>query len=215
MNKLSLVPTRFNYFFDVHPHSLPRIIKSDVRAFPFCTTTNPDTDDTLQDAFRVFDLPHTFDIDLVKLKKVYLQMMEQSHPDKKQHNKSSLSGSLEASAITSAYDLLRAKHTRAIHLVEVLSGESFQEEIAVGNEFLMEVMELREEVDRSIETGNETMLRKAYVDNAERIEETCRLLGKAIDAMELEEASKQVAALQYWNRIDEAVQEGLHHIEDK
>jgi molecular chaperone HscB len=161
------------------------------------------------DAFRIFDLPHRFSVDEDALKSSYRTLMAEHHPDKDPQN----SDGKEAAIVTRAYDLLRHKHTRATHLLEVL-GRPLEESSTssiVGSGFLFEIMELREAVDC---TDTDEALRPLWKENQVRIGENCKALSEAIDREDLDEALQLTARLQYWNRIDETIRDKMDSVHD-
>jgi len=102
----------------------------------------------------------------------------------------------EATKITQSYEALQDDHERALHLLE-LGGMPMEDTISgaiLGQEFLMEVMELREEVDCAT-AGDE--LDRLRADNKER----------TFAQNDLSEAKRLTAMLQYWKRIDERINE--------
>mmetsp|Transcript_24876 Transcript_24876/g.31307 ORF Transcript_24876/g.31307 Transcript_24876/m.31307 type:complete len:137 (+) Transcript_24876:149-559(+) len=112
----------------------------------------------------------------------------------------------EATKITQSYEALQDDHERALHLLE-LGGMPMEDTISgaiLGQEFLMEVMELREEVDCAT-AGDE--LDRLRADNKERMDDTCEKLGEAFAQNDLSEAKRLTAMLQYWKRIDERINE--------
>ena len=73
---------------------------------------------------------------------------------------------------------------------------------------LMEVMELREEIDEASDDAD--ILRTLLGQNEERMERVVKLLGEAFDWRgDMEEARRLTAQLQYWKRIDEKIVDKL------
>ena len=165
------------------------------------------------DAFRIFGLPRRFSINEQTLKDSYRQLMSELHPDRKhRHPKSS---TLSASAVTRAYDRLRNKHTRATHLMELL-GRPMEESSSgrlVGQEFLLEIMQLREMVDEMGDDDEDRGLKEQWKQNQVRIEETCEQLDEAIEAGDLDKALELTARLQYWNRIEETIRSKIKNVD--
>ena len=114
----------------------------------------------------------------------------------------------EATRISGSYEVLHDDHERALHLLE-LSGMPMEDNVSgdiVGQQFLFQIMELREEVEDS-ESGEG--LRKMYADNKERINDTCEKIKVSFANNDLVEAKRLTAMLQYWKRIDELIIEKL------
>lgn len=132
--------------------------------------------------------------------------MTKYHPDR--HTLKSLTEQEDtaekATTITRSFAVLQDDHERALHLLE-LGGMRMEDNISgeiLGGEFLMEVMELREEIDN---TTSEVELKKLFADNKERMNNTCEKLGVAFSQNDLQEAKRLTAMLQYWKRIDELI----------
>lgn len=114
----------------------------------------------------------------------------------------------EATKISRGYGVLEDDHERALHLLE-LSGMPMEENISgdiVGQEFLFEIMELREEVDNA---SSEIEFKELLIKNKKRMNDTSEKLGAAFAANNLIEAKRLTAILQYWKRIDELIIERL------
>ena len=183
------------------------------------SNNNNVTIDDDDDAFSIFGIPHRFAIDEQALKETYRQLMEEHHPDKQQHNGNDNQHRFQkASSITRAYDRLRRKHTRATHLMELL-GKPMEESssgMLVGQEFLMQIMELRQAVEDAAAVNDhadrEALLRPLWEENKRRIQETCERLDQVIESGDLETALELTARLQYWNRMDETIRVGLESL---
>jgi DnaJ-domain-containing protein 1 len=135
------------------------------------TMPQEEEEDGIMDYFAIFDMPRRYDLDLKELKRRYLRLMTEYHPDKQQYQpqsvqvgeqlSSSSSSSLTAHDITNAYQILTEPHTRANHLLELIGhailedkkchstgGESSSSSSAlVGMDFLLQVLEWRERIE--------------------------------------------------------------------
>ena len=171
--------------------------------------------------FHVLNLPEqTYQIDPTTLKSTYKRLMAQYHPDRYHslHDPSSTSDhpprSMDelhelSSSITRAYDVLSDPHSRAEHLLE-LHDAAITENCSelVDMALLMEVMELREEIDEA--SDDVDILRTLLGQNEERMEKVVKLLGEAFDGRkDMEEARRLTAQLQYWKRIEEKIVDKL------
>ena len=86
---------------------------------------------------------------------------------------------------------------------EVLQGGIEADDGALlGPPFLMEIMELREELEASPDEGRLAELRKR---NQRRLEELGSELALAFAASQLEDARRLTAELQYLHRIEEEI----------
>lgn len=169
-------------------------------------------------AFRVFDLPLRFSIDEQQLRDHYRNLMAQHHPDKQRHQPAAAAVSdtntdMQASTITRSYEKLRHKHTRAMHLMELL-GHAVDESSSgnvVGQGFLMEIMEAREDID-AIEHGADCELQPLLEENKHRMETLALELDHAVQERDFETATQHTARLQYLNRLEETIREKMDTI---
>jgi molecular chaperone HscB len=198
-------------FSTAHPYPWVRIRSTCIRSRQWSAQADQNKNNA-NDSFEILGLERSFSVDPATLKQRYRTLMTDFHPDKHTLKDAGEQDSFErlAAAVTLAYDTLKNPHTRATHLLEVL-GRPMEEGSTgelVGNEFLMEIMEVRETLDST--TGDDA-LRPLLLDNQKRIEETSALLAQAfdIDPPDLERALKLTARLQYWNRIDETLREKM------
>ena len=146
-----------------------------------------------------------------------------------------------SSNVTRGYQILCNDYQRALHLLQLEQQQQRfgakaiiqdnEDLLLSGNiletDFLMHIMELREEVDQT--TSNEH-LERLLQENQQRIAKTCHDLEIVFDKLlqqhdsdhgeeegdhehqygpYLEEAKRQIAMLQYWNRIQESINEKM------
>src|SRR5690348_13372104 len=106
------------------------------------------------DPFALFNLPLSFTIDAAALEKSFLVKARAAHPDFHASNSESQDrASEEASKINEAYAILRSPIRRSEYLLERLGGPTSEGGRDLPPEFLMEVMELREEIEEVRESG--------------------------------------------------------------
>ena len=94
---------------------------------------------------------------------------------------------------------------RATHLLELLGRPLSEEDGAgelLGPAFLMEVMELREELEDAPDEARLVVLRER---NQAQLEALGSELAVAFASLQLDEARKLAAQLQYLNRIHEEI----------
>lgn len=197
----------------------------DTRLFSSCAAAAEEEEPTLEEqqqsttcwnAFDVLGVPERFSLDEKELKTKYRALMGEFHPDRnRQANRVQQELMREkSSAVTQAYQELTSDHTRAAHLM-ALRGKPMTESISqqvVGMDFLMQVMEIREEIE-DISTGSDFELRMLLEQNEERMKETCRAFQEALEQDDLESALKYTARLQYWNRVTETIREKMDSME--
>jgi molecular chaperone HscB len=180
-----------------------------------------DSSKTGRDAFRIFSLPYKFQIDEDALRATYRSIMKDLHPDMQHQNRDDsvqnhledavgATEAMDPSVVTDAYYMLRRPHIRAIHLLEILGYPLKEEANEVQEEFLMEIMELRHEIEAA---DTDVELKPLFDANLQRIAETCRVLHSALEAQNVDAAWKLAGELQYWNRIDETLREKMDSLE--
>jgi molecular chaperone HscB len=165
------------------------------------------------DAFRIFDLPYDFVIDPKALHNAYRNHMMKLHPDRNSQKHPDEQQRLEqqASAVTAAYDILKKPHERARHLLKMFGhGLDEEESTVVDPEFLMEIMEIREDVENKPAEA----LQPLYIENEWRTQECMRQLAQAFQAEDWKAAKTLTAQLQYWNRIHEALLEKMDRFQE-
>lgn len=136
--------------------------------------------------------------------------MKKFHPDRHTLKPKAEQDTLaeKATTISRSYGVLQDDHERALHLLE-LGGMPMEENISgdiVGQQFLLQIMELREEVD---DTKSEHNLKHLLADNKQRMNDTCSELAIAFSKNDFVGAKRMTAKLQYWKRIDELIIEKL------
>ena len=186
------------------------------RLFSSCEEPLPAYEEPVWNAFDVLGVPEKFKIDEADLKKRYRKLMNEYHPDRNRQSAADEQDEMrdKSSAVTQAYQELTSPHKRAAHLM-ALRGKPMDETLSqnvVGMEFLMQVMEVREEVD-NVEPGSDEGLRPLLAENEKRIAETCNDLEKAHEIGDLDRALQLTARLQYWNRVTETIREKMESIE--
>ena len=165
--------------------------------------------------FKTLGIEPKFSQDLSLLKNEYKRLMGELHPDRHAAHKSA--AEMEdlhnmASAVTRAYDIISKPHTRAMHFLDVTGipiNENDNGEI-IGEDFLMKVMMIREEVD----DADSDKVRKEYLnDNNERMEKCCKDLEFAIESENYDLAKQLASELQYWKRVEDTIIESIDNVE--
>jgi DnaJ-domain-containing protein 1 len=158
------------------------------------------------------------------MQKLYRSLMMQYHPDR-QHSTAANAvsdTSDHAAVITAAYNTLRYIHTRHSHRLELI-GRSIDENTTgslVGDDFLMEIMEIRGDIDDAAAAASAAAaktdsssdrLQQMLVANRERILKLNIQITHAwrMDPPDIDYALKLTAMLQYYGRIEEALHEYL------
>jgi len=108
----------------------------------------------MADAFAIFDLSPSFNVDLKALEKSFLTKARAAHPDFHAASSDSQTAAVEESSkLNEAYATLKNPIRRAEHLLDSLGGPTSAEVRDMPPAFLMEVMELREEIEEVRESG--------------------------------------------------------------
>jgi molecular chaperone HscB len=170
------------------------------------------------DAFDLIGLPRRYALDLAELERRYLERSKVVHPDRVVNASPEARARAigDAMALNRAYQVLRRPAARAEHLL-ALRGVAIGENEAVPPTLLMEVLELREELDAA--RGRRDRDAVARIAEGMRARERAELAraGVALDAADaasgaerarlLAEAKAACLALRYVHRTLEALVE--------
>jgi molecular chaperone HscB len=109
--------------------------------------------------FALFGLPQSFELDLAELRRRYLKLSREIHPDRAANAgvREDLRLRLSAQA-NQAYDVLSDPTLRAEYLLELCGGKSATEDKAVPADVLAETLMLREEIDDAKRSDNSAAL---------------------------------------------------------
>jgi molecular chaperone HscB len=109
--------------------------------------------------FSLFGLPQAFDIDPQELRRRYLQLSREVHPDRGGDAGVSDELRLRLSAQANhAYEVLGDPALRAEYLLELSGGNSAAQDKTVPPDVLSETLMLREEIDDAKRSGNAAAL---------------------------------------------------------
>lgn len=155
------------------------------------------------DLFDLLGLPPTFDLDSAELQRAYLSRSAAIHPDLAAGD---AAAARRAAALNQAKRTLEDPERRANALLARLGGPSKEQDRSLPPGFLMEIMEVREE----IESGgrNEPKRAKWEAWAAQRREEHIRLISdlfgrKPVDVAGLAAIRTQLNAWRYIERLIE------------
>ncbi|KIW18717.1 Fe-S protein assembly co-chaperone HscB [Exophiala spinifera] len=158
--------------------------------------------------------PHgPFDIPLSQLKREFLLLQSQHHPDKytsrpTAHQKAMALSSLLNSAYKTLSDpLLRARYLlHHTYGVDITSEDNSTHSGLTDHQTLMEVMEAQEAIE---EAETQEQIDALKDENQARIDETIKLLGEAFEKEDVQLAKTECIRLNYWRSL----QQGLHEWE--
>ncbi|KAJ1865037.1 molecular chaperone [Coemansia sp. RSA 989] len=146
----------------------------------------------------------TFDVDIAQLRRRFLRLQQAVHPDSFSQREDTERQLAEAQSawINHAYATLKDPLQRAHYLLE-LSGRAVREEDQVTNpELLMEVMEMREQIEAATNSEQIATLQK---HNEAEIAAAIRELSQAFAAGNLDAAQREANRLQYLRRAGQAI----------
>jgi molecular chaperone HscB len=106
------------------------------------------------DPFALFDLPRRFDLDRAALQRAYLQRTASLHPDRLSDPIEQAEAAEQAARLNAARAQLADDERRANVLLELLGGPPASGEKTLPDGFLMEMMEVRQEMEEVLETGS-------------------------------------------------------------
>jgi molecular chaperone HscB len=132
------------------------------------------------DYFQVLGLPRRFAVDLAELERRYLELSRAVHPDRvagrAADERSGAAG--QAMELNQAYRAVKRDLPRAEHILR-LEGVTIEDNQPVGQELLMEMLELREELAEAVGSGDRALV--ARLERGARERERAEL-----DALRLE-----------------------------
>jgi len=106
------------------------------------------------DPYALFNLPVSFAVDAAALERAFLTKARAAHPDFHAADAAAQERAVdESSRLNEAYAALKAPIRRADHLLDRLGGPSGADVRDMPPEFLMEIMDLREEIEEVRESG--------------------------------------------------------------
>ncbi|XP_055677265.1 iron-sulfur cluster co-chaperone protein HscB [Lutzomyia longipalpis] len=152
--------------------------------------------DEKKDYFEILDLPRNFNVDSNALTKKFREMQSILHPDKfSSRSQKEQDISLEwSSLVNKAYKTLLAPLKRGEYILEQNGVELPQDNSALDQKFLMEMMERNEEVDAA-ETPED--LKRLQETVKKELEELSAELSKAFDKKRLDEAVAVIVKMKY------------------
>ena len=169
--------------------------------------------DFKQNYFEIFQLPQVFDLDVKDLSERFLQLQKTIHPDKfvDASDKEKRLSMQWATQINEAYSTLKSALPRAIYLLG-LEGEDMAHNPALEPAFLMQQIELREELEE-IELGGTSL------ESLDEFKGEVEAVMKSLEAgfsnfyqgKDLAGAKQVVYKLQFMNKLLVAA----HNVEEK
>ncbi len=169
--------------------------------------------------FELFGIPVSYDVDLERLQRSYRALQKAVHPDRFAHASSQERrvSMQRTSIINQALHTLKHPVERAIHLLQ-LKGVDFtmDNETTMDAAFLMEQMEVREQLENIRETDDPlARLDSLSADIQAGMEHIAADFKQAYAADELDAAREAVRKLQFLFKAAKQIDELTANIEDE
>ena len=155
--------------------------------------------------FELFGLPIQYAIDKAQLSERYRELQKVVHPDRfaSASSQESLLAQQKATLINDGYHVLRDDLRRAQHLLE-LNGIDYHQHQLSDPMFLMEQMELREELEMIAASKDQDRLSSLF-GRAQALQQTCKakLAAHFTESGNIQAACDDVIKLQFLNKLCE------------
>ena len=155
--------------------------------------------------FSLFDLTHSYNVPLPALKSAFLKLQRQVHPDAFSGQDELESRAHEWSELVNkAYKTLsnpleRAEYCLGLKGVEIAESESLEDP-----ELLMEVMEVREQVE---DANTQREIDQIRQENKQSMSETMQRLRLSLEKDDLVDAKAMTVKLRYLSNVDNVCRE--------
>ncbi|XP_019874738.2 iron-sulfur cluster co-chaperone protein HscB [Aethina tumida] len=154
--------------------------------------------------FKVFEIEERYDVDLKNLRNKYRNMQSVLHPDKfstKTDEEKHISEEY-SSLINKAYNSLLTPIARAVHLLNIKGGKIDEEQKIEDPAFLMEIMEINEQIDEA-ETPDD--IRKLNEQNQKVMSELGDKIAQCFNSNNLNGAKDFIIKLKYFTSINNRI----------
>lgn len=121
-----------------------------------------------QDPFDALGLPARFDLDEAELRRRYLSLCAEHHPDRFTNPLDQAEAVRRSAAVNDAYQRLKDPESRANALLGRLGGASAEADPSLPPQLLAEMMETREELEEARQAGDEARVGSILQEAAER-----------------------------------------------
>lgn len=157
------------------------------------------------DPFAIFGLERRFSIDEQALRQAYLKASAEQHPDRFIDPIEQADAVEAMSKLTDAYRVLSDPELRARALLTLSGLELAEDKDKLPPDLLMEVMEVREEMEDAIASSNEAELDRLRAwANGQRdsyLKKLGVLLDEELDASTASQVRLELNALRYMQRM--------------
>ncbi len=166
------------------------------------------------DSFSVLGLPRRYDLDRTRIERAYLARAALVHPDHADGNDTDPDAFLAAAELNRARETLLNPETRAEELLALLGGPAKNQDRSLPDGFLMDLMQVREEIDAGVAAGDrasvEAHLRAAAARRDRHIAEVARLFAASTgERGSLALIRRELNAWRYIERLIEQVREAF------
>lgn len=165
----------------------------------------------MDDPFIRFDLPRRFAIDRQELRRRFLAESAKHHPDRYTDPLDQADAAQRSAEINLAYQTLLDDEQRANVLLSLLGGPDRDQDKSLPPELLMEMMEIRQEMEQAIDQKDQATLHRlhgwAIDQRQQRLTTISRILdaqpafGEPAGASQLKQARLELNALRYIQRM--------------
>jgi len=161
--------------------------------------------------FEIFNLPVSFDIDNAQLSTLYRELQKEIHPDRfagASEQESRLAVQM-TSLVNQAFDTLKMPVSRAHYLLKLAGLDiDHEQDTTMDPMFLMEQMELREEIEAVRSKGDSL----AEIDRLLTSVKT--ILGTVMDEFAKSYASKDYKKAHEWSRKMQFLNKNTQELDD-
>jgi molecular chaperone HscB len=106
------------------------------------------------DPFSRLGLPHRFDLDPADVQRAHLRLVAKLHPDRIADPVERAAAQNRTAALNEARDVLLNAERRANRLLVLLGGPAKEDDTSLPDGFLMEMMEIRQQIEEVIACGD-------------------------------------------------------------
>jgi molecular chaperone HscB len=165
------------------------------------------------DFFELFGLARRYALDAGRLEQAYRDIQAKVHPDRFAHaGDAERRASMQMSTtVNDAYRTLKNPVARAKYLLELNGVDvAFETDTAMPTEFLMQQMELREQLEEAKDSAALDVLNQKLAEDKKEIEQK---LSDDFDVKkDLESSKALVRKLMFFERLSEEVNEAYENV---
>jgi len=159
--------------------------------------------------FELFALPVSFQLDLTQLSQQYLQLQKQLHPDNfstatEQQQRLALQKSTQ---VNDAYQILKDPILRAEAILSLALQKPVESENTTHDlEFLMQQMELREQLEQAEQQQDEVLLETLLAQAKESYQENLASLTDKIEQKDWVGTKQMIDRLKFIQKLQQEIE---------